>query len=112
MIIINYYNIVMAGHAPGIMSTYTQALLIIIGNFNSTISLPFIQVLHTMALGGGLALLALTYMSAVIYSSTGAVAVGEPTIVLTYEIIMIILVFVNSINHRIRLIVVSCHQIL
>ena len=65
-----------------------------------------------MALGGGLALLALTFMSAVINGSTGVVAVGEPTLVLTYEIIMIILVFVNSVNHRIRLIVVSCHQIL
>ena len=65
------------------------------------------QVLHALALGGGLALLALSYMSAVIYASTGGVTVGEAALVLTYEIIMIVLVFVKNVNHRIRLLVVS-----
>ena len=58
-----------------------------------------------MALGGGLALLALSY--GVIFSGPGGVAVGEAMIVLTYEIIMTVLVFVNNINHRLRLLVVS-----
>ena len=59
-----------------------------------------------MALGSGLALLALSYGS-VLYSGPGGIAVGEAMIVLTYEIVMTILVFVNNVNHRLRLLVVS-----
>ena len=59
------------------------------------------------ALGGSLALVALSYMSPEIYGAPGGVTVGVAAIVLTYEIIMIVLIFVNSVNHRIRFLMVS-----
>ena len=47
------------------------------------------------------------YTSGHIFRSPGGVTIGVAAIVLTYESIMVFLVYVNNINHRIRLLVVS-----
>lgn len=65
------------------------------------------QILHALALACSLTFLVVSSVTDVRFTGTGGAVVVTATIVLSYEIIMIILVFVNNVNHQLRLLVVS-----
>ena len=85
--------------------TYTHTLQLEHNNILMFYALT--QVLHALALATGLTLLVIFPLEDVFFAGIGGAAIVEATIVLSYEIIMIILVFVNKVNHQLRLLVVS-----